>query len=35
MLVDESLGGIFSRRDQNFDATDDEILEAHKATACH
>jgi len=32
MLVDESLGGIFSRRDQNFDATDDEILEAHKTT---
>lgn len=29
MLVDSKLQGIFSRRDTNFDATDDEILEAH------
>jgi len=29
MLVDDKLRGIFVRKDANFDATDDEILDAH------
>ena len=35
MLVDERLRGMFSRRDTNFDATDDEILQVHEDTVCH
>lgn len=35
MLVDESLRGMFSRRDTNFDASDEEILEVHEDTVCH
>jgi hypothetical protein len=32
MLVDDSLAGFFCRRDSKFDATDDEILDAHLAS---
>ena len=35
MLVDENLAGLFARRDSNFDASDEEILEAHLATQAH
>jgi hypothetical protein len=35
MLVDETLAGLFARRDSNFDASDEEILEAHLATQAH
>lgn len=32
MLVDDTLVGLFARRDSNFDASDEEIVEAHLAT---